>query len=462
MRGDYQNNAKNPWPKILLALIGIIFVILIARFIGKEDVQDIQTAPISLRLTEATSNAQITTGDNDQKNVNSNTPLTALDLVEIRNGTGQIVFLSNAKNTLNLNNGTKIRYVGQNAGSKTEFRVESKDIWITADTADMTFDLIGTNLVPASNSIINVSKNELFTTITVFQGSATINLGGGTLEISAGKQLNYSSLKALTIDELGSRVVNINPETLATDWMKLNNAAGYLSTSPSTTTSDTPSNTNTGLILFESPIDESTVSTKSITLSGKILSPTVSRVIINNTPAIVDPTKQSFTLSNVTLTNKENNFVYRTYDVAGSVLSKWIITVYTTAPGVSTSPTSPSGRAAVETYKPDSRFRVIAPSTDFYETRETKVKIEGRVTPNVAHHITINDFRLNSFSPNGTSWYYFANQQFWNMQEWVNTYTIRYFDANGEELYKQLFVIKKLSAVTARPRTASSEITLGE
>lgn len=71
------------------------------------------------------------------------------------------------------------------------------------------------------------------------------------------------------------------------------------------------------------------------------------------------------------------------------------------------------------------------------------------------HHITINDFRLNSFSVNGTSWYYFANQQFGNMQEGVNTYTIRYFDAADTEIYKQLFVIKKLPAFTSTGRVST-------
>lgn len=235
--------------------------------------------------------------------------------------------------------------------------------------------------------------------------------------------------------------------------MKLNNASAYITTTTSdTTTSGTSSNTG-GLILFDSPVDESTVETKSITVTGRVLSPTVARLIINGTPATIDPAKQTFSLGSVALTAKENNIVYRTFDVAGGLLSKGIVTVYTTANGVASTTVSGTGaRAQVETYKPDNRFKIIAPSTDFYETRETKVKIEGRVTANVVHHITINDFRLNSFSVNGTSWYYFANQQFGNMQEGVNTYTIRYFDAQDGEIYKQLFVIKKLPAFTSTGR----------
>ncbi len=105
----------------------------------------------------------------------------------------------------------------------------------------------------------------------------------------------------------------------------------------------------------------------------------------------------------------------------------------------------------------------MAPSSDFYETRETKVKIEGRVTAGAAHHITVNDFRLGSFKVGGTSWYYFANQQFGNMQEGVNTYTIRYFDAQDNEIYKQLFVIKKLPAFTSTgTKPTPTPITSGE
>lgn len=118
-----------------------------------------------------------------------------------------------------------------------------------------------------------------------------------------------------------------------------------------------------------------------------------------------------------------------------------------TAPVSNTAPTTaPSnGRAQVNTYKTDTRFRVIAPATDYYETTEKKVRIEGSVSAKNVASVTINDFKLSSFT--GTSWYYFANQEFGNMQEGTNTYTIRYFDASGTEVYKQLFVIKKNPSV---------------
>lgn len=76
------------------------------------------------------------------------------------------------------------------------------------------------------------------------------------------------------------------------------------------------------MIAFESPLDESTVDGRSIAVIGKILNPVVSRVIISNLAATVDPVKQTFSLASVPLTSYENNLIYRTYDVTGALLSK--------------------------------------------------------------------------------------------------------------------------------------------
>lgn len=379
MRGQYQNPADtNPWSKILIGLAVVIFVVLIGKFVSSSG-PSLDDAAVSLRLSDASSSAQIISGDNDEKTVNANTPISALDLVEIQNGTGQIAFLANQKSILNMNTGTKLRYLGEESSGKSSFRLENKDLWIQSDTSNMTFDLVGPTLTPSSTTVMNISKNELFTTITVLQGSASLSLNGSLLEIVAGKQLNYSSLKTLTLEDLTSRLAPINPDTLSTDWMKLNNASAYITTAPTTetTSGSTLASANGGLILFDSPIDESTVETKSITVTGRVLSPNVSRVVINGTPATIDPAKQTFSLGAVELTTKENNLVYRVFDVSGGLLSKGIVTVYTTANGLAAGTSAgASTRAQVETYKADNRFKVIAPSTDFYETRETKVKIE--------------------------------------------------------------------------------------
>lgn len=450
--------------------MAFIFIVLIVRFVSGGWEPSLDEAPNSLRLTGTQSNAAIINGSGDEKSVSGNTALSALDLIEVRSGTGQVAFLGNEKNLLNLNTGTKLRFTGVEQDGKSGFRLENKDLWIQADTAAMNIDLVGTIISPASLTVANVSKNELFTTITVLQGSVTLNLSGSLLEIPAGKQLNYSTLKALTIEELTSRITDINTESLSSDWMTTNGAGAYVAntTNPSGTTTGSTSTTPTtgSLILFESPLDESSTDAKSVSVKGRILSPTVSRIVVNGTPATVDPATQTFSIASLALTAKENNLVYRTYDVGWALLSKGVITVHTTASDLAWQSTNNTSSVAQSvTYPTDNRFRVTSPSSDFYETRETKVRLEWQVTAGAAHHIRINGFRLTSFAANGTSWYYFANQQFGNLQDGMNTYTIQYFDAQGNEVYKQLFVIKKLppytsTGTTTTPTTSTQETNI--
>lgn len=144
--------------------------------------------------------------------------------------------MDNDKNYLNLNTGTKIRYLGQGTDNKTQFRLENKDLWIQADTGDFTVDLLGVIVLPSSGSVLNVAKNELFTTITVLQGTVTVSVDNKTLEVASGQQLNYSTLRTVTFDDLSSRIAPINSESLTSPWMSLNGAANYTATLPTGTT----------------------------------------------------------------------------------------------------------------------------------------------------------------------------------------------------------------------------------
>lgn len=93
MRDRYQNSTDNTlWSKILIGLAALIFVVLIIKFMSSSG-PSLEEAAVSLRLNDATSSAEITSGENDPKTVNANTPLISSDLVEIRNGSGQIAFL---------------------------------------------------------------------------------------------------------------------------------------------------------------------------------------------------------------------------------------------------------------------------------------------------------------------------------------------------------------------------------
>jgi hypothetical protein len=64
-------------------------------------------------MTDETSTALLVTDNKKEVTLQANTALTDLDLIEIKSGTAKIAFLNNNNNSLNLNTGTKIRYLGQ-------------------------------------------------------------------------------------------------------------------------------------------------------------------------------------------------------------------------------------------------------------------------------------------------------------------------------------------------------------
>lgn len=442
MRGHYQQQNTHPLNRVFLGWIALIFILLIFKFLWGPGNPD--EAEVHLKFTDELSNAQIAIWDKEGKNHNQPTWISLNQSITQKNGTSQISLQTNPKNTINLNEWSKIVYEKKNNGEYT-FRLNNKDFWINVDTAILGFVIEDITIKPSANTIVNITKNDLFSTLSVFRGSLTITIDGQSLEVSSGKQLTfYSSNKSQTISDLEQKITLITQDNLESEWMRLNNASSYiLKEEPTTNTSI--STGEGGLIIFDTLRDESTINTSTINITGRILNTTVARVTINGLPTNIDPAKQTFELTNVELKSSENNLVYRTFNVSWALLSKGIITLYSTTWSASGSVSSGNTDAGqLETYKLDNRYTIIAPSTDFYETRETNVKIEWRVAAGLAHYIKVNGFKLSSFKSKWTNWHYFANQQFGFLQEGINTYVIQYFDSQDKEIHKQLFIIKKL------------------
>lgn len=89
----------------------------------------------------------------------------------------------------------------------------------------------------------------------------------------------------------------------------------------------------------------------------------------------------------------------------------------------------------------NSDFQITAPSTNPYKTTESVIKITGNVPSWVVTYITINDFRLTKFVPQSSTWYYFANKDFWTLNTGINLYTIKYYGSSGELLKSDLVTI---------------------
>lgn len=217
----------------------------------------------------------------------------------------------------------------------------------------------------------------------------------------------------------------------------LNNTSSGSTTLGST--SGTLLSTSEKYIEISTPTDESTVSSATIDIAGKILNPLVTRVTINDQEATVSPVEMTFTLSDFTITDSVTNIVYKAFDSQKNLLQKSVLTVY-----ANTSAITQTTRPSVTTYPvSDENFKIIAPTENPYKTTEDVIQIQGSVPANLVKYITVNNFRLTKFIPYSTTWYYFANKEYDTMNEGINEYTIQYFDINDSLLSTGKFIIVK-------------------
>ncbi len=86
---------------------------------------------------------------------------------------------------------------------------------------------------------------------------------------------------------------------------------------------------------------------------------------------------------------------------------------------------------------------ITSPKTNPFATTESYVRVQGTVPANTVQYIIVNDFRLQRYVPNSTTWYYHANADIGTMKDGMNLYTIKFYDANNKLLYTQLFTIIK-------------------
>lgn len=194
-------------------------------------------------------------------------------------------------------------------------------------------------------------------------------------------------------------------------------------------------------LIITSPEDESTVDTNEINIEGKLMNAEITKVTINDKEALIDKEQKSFIYKSFPLASSSNNIVYKAYDSEGGILTKGILTIYTSQ---KIGKEDASKKPSVTTYPiSDKDFRIISPTENPYKTTDDVIRIEGRVNKGIVKYITINDYRLSKFPQLGTSWYYFANKDYGTMNDGINLYTIKYYGENDELLFTNLFTIVK-------------------
>lgn len=330
----------------------------------------------------------------------------------------------------------------------------------------MNIKLTNFSVVPSTDSVIILSQNTIASNIYVLKGSATVSdysKKSSSTSVGVGQQLTImkNDLSSTTL-QFSSKIEPISDYIKTTDlYIKhngdslLSSVSGQNQTGTGTTGTGTSGalmtkNAKIGLVIT-SPEDESTVDTSEVNIEGKIMNTDIAKVTINDKEALLDKAQQSFTYKSFALASATNNVVYKAYDSEGGIITKGILTIYTSK---NTSKEDATKKPSVTTYPiSDKDFRIISPTENPYKTTDDIVRIEGRVNKGVVKYITINDFRLSKFPQLGTSWYYFANKDYGTMNDGINLYTIKYYGENDELLSTNLFTIVKEEKTSAQPAT---------
>lgn len=197
-------------------------------------------------------------------------------------------------------------------------------------------------------------------------------------------------------------------------------------------------NTSSKYIEIVSPTDESTITTPTIDVVGKILSKDVARITINDVDAILSPVDESFGLKGISMNSDIMNIVYKAYSKDSTILERGVLTLYPKNRQSGTDKLMPNNFPIN-----DKDYRITNPTENPYKTTDSNVTVSGTVPKNTVQYIMVNNFRLKKFVPNSTTWYYYANADYDTMKEGINLYEIVFYGSNNQILYKQLFTIVK-------------------
>ena len=335
-----------------------------------------------------------------------------------------------------------------------DYALYSWDLWIDSKKSinlEMKFWYVSI----WENTNISFSQNEMGSTIYLISWFAEVsNLVWESTVLSSGQKITISRSDASDWDlDLSLWKDNLDEYFLRSDWFIVNWWPYILTQEDESTdeesewsdkTTKIPSNKN--LIYFNNLLDESNVSSSSITISWSYDDEEITKVVMNWKEATLNKDLKTFKFIDVDVSNIENDLVFKVYDDANDTLSRFVYTVYYNW-WTSSSSSNTSSAFKVKTFDVDgSQFTFTSPTTkSTYTTYDTFVTIRWNVLSDWIDKITVNDYQLNSF--NWSTWRYHADTKYDNLWEGTNVYEIKYFSW-WKLLYTNHFtIIKKTTSV---------------
>lgn len=449
----------------------ILIIVLIYSFFGWWETEPSKNTEnkiwLNVSLDSSTSKWKITFSAGKEKEVDVTSSLYKWDKLTIENW-NMSIWDDNL--SIRLNKLWEIKYL-----EDASFKLFSWKAWINTQKAVKIW-MKYANLSIQKNSHISLSQNEVSSTIYVISWVVEVsNLKWKSTVLSAKQRLEIGMLDASNEEiDLKTKIEALDDTFVKWDWFILNNWDNYMletstwklkweKNSEKKSVSKNFSTAN-NILIFDNLSDEVNVSSSSINIAWNYTDESISKIIVNWKLAKLNKDKKTFEFDKIDVSSKENNLVFKVYDDANDLLSKFVYTVYFDW-GTSTNTNTWWWAFKVDTFSVDwTQFTFTSPSSNpTFTTYENHVEIRWKVLAKWIDRVTVNDYLLKSF--NWSTWRYHAMTSFDNLAEWTNRYEVKYYTdwklvyTNYYTIIKKTWVIKtKTDKKVEEEKTSSWEI----
>lgn len=448
MYTSYERNTRNqktelPWTWILTVVWIIILLFLIKIFSGG---QSEQTASFLTVSPGEQSTVYISMSSSSKNRISTNEKLYATDkAVSVENGYAKAI---NDSVKVDIDANSELSYKDHSATGNTLSTSKGR-LWIETLSEKSTVVLKNFSVLLSPGSIAIVEQNWPFSAAYAIKGEVKIETKVGTVTLPV-----WSGIKLLASDlisqnaALDSWIAPIDGSIAGLTLFTRNNGKELLGNVATWTgRSLTGGTSSTGWVVsggkfieITEPKINTTIKSSPITLMGNLLSKEVKRVTINNKDAVVSPVEETFVYQGLDVSGDIIDIVYKAYDASNTLLESWVYTLY------GSKSIAKSSELIPETFPLSSKdFVITSPAQNPYKTTETFVKVQGTLPKNSVEYIMVNDYRLQKFIPNSSSWYYFANMANNTMEDGINMYTIKFYNKEGKIVSTQVFTLIKES-----------------
>ena len=358
----------------------------------------------------------------------------------------------NERMKIDIDSNSEVSYKAQSASGDT-LSVSKWRLWVETIGSPVSVALKNFTVNIAPRSVVLVEQTGPFSSAYALSGDITIDTKIGEKKLNSGMTVKLLASDLISPSwNIDSWMTRIDGSVMNMPIFVRNDGKNLLETAALSLSWSSlswwvmgsgdliPANGGKFIEITE-PKANTLIKTSSLTIMGNLLSKDVKKVTINNKDATISPVNETFVFQNFEVTSDVVDIVYKAFDASNTLLESWVMTLYGNK-----NTTTPSWQLIPETFPISAKdFRITSPLENPYKTTETFVKVQWTVPKNTVEYVMVNDYRLQKYIPNGTTWYYFANMANNTMEEGINMYTIKFYNKNKELIYNQVFTLIKES-----------------